>query len=249
MREIYGPQPFHEPWLARSLRLVWRLAGRSRSFDRRLSRFLGYRDFLPKVLPQKCIPEFESSRVVITRGPTGPWATPLMDTFILLKAAAGFHPRRVLEIGSYLGVTARLLAENTSEECRIYALDQDQEHGQAYRGLPIEQKITRLVGRAGQGVAEPGAPYDMVFIDGDHEREGALQDSLLAWNLLSERGVIFWHDYQTSDYFIHRVGAVPEAIRAFQDMVGARIVALEGTMLALFSRFPGWATGEKNSPR
>jgi len=246
MREIIGPQPFHEPWLAQTLRLLWHLAGRSRALDRRLSRVLDYRDFLPKLPPQKCIPEFESSRVVISQGPAGPWATPLVDTFVLLKGAVGFQPRRVLEIGSYLGVTARLLAENTTEECRIYALDQDSEHGQAYRGLPIERKITRLVGRASQELAGPGAPYDMVFIDGDHGREGALFDSLLAWNLLSERGVIFWHDYQTDDYFIHRAGAVPEAIRTFQEVVGAQVVSLEGTMLALFSRYPGWATCIKN---
>lgn len=245
MREAYKPYPFYEPWLAQALRLVWRVTGRSRSLDRRLSRVLGYRDFLPKLPPQNCIPEFESSRVVITHSPSGAWATPLMDTFVLLKGAAGFQPRRILEIGSYLGVTARLLAENTPADCRIYALDQDPGHGQAYRGLPIERKITRLVGRAGQALAEPGAPYDMVFIDGDHEREGALLDSLLAWNLLSERGVIFWHDYQTLDYFIHRAGAVPEAIRTFQEVVGAEVVALEGTMLALFSRYPGWATREK----
>jgi len=249
MREAYKPHPFYEPWFAQALRLVWRLAGRSRSLDRRLSRVLGYRDFLPKLPPQKCIPEFESSRVVITHSPSGPWATPLMDTFVLLKGAVGFQPRRVLEIGSYLGVTARLLAENTPPECRIYALDQDPGHGQAYRGLPIERKITRLVGRATQTLAASGAPYDMVFIDGDHEKEGALLDSLLAWNLLSERGVIFWHDYQTLDYFIHRAGAVPEAIRTFQEVVGAKVVALEGTMLALFSRYPGWATREKNNSR
>lgn len=239
---------FREPWLARGLRLVWRLTGRSRSLDRRLCQALEYRDFLPKLSPQKCIPEFASSRVTITQGPSGPWATPLMDTFVLLKGAVGFRPRRVLEIGSYLGVTARLMAENTTEECRIYALDQDEEHGQAYRGLPIERKITRLVGSASQALAKPGAPYDMVFIDGDHGRERALQDSILAWNLLSDRGVIFWHDYQVKDYFIHRAGAVPEAIQAFQSIVGAQVVALEGTMMAFFSRFPGWATGKEGSP-
>jgi hypothetical protein len=244
MREAYKPHAFYEPWLAQALRLVWRLAGRSRSLDRRLSRVLGYRDFLPKLSPQKCIPEFESSRVVITHSPSGPWATPLMDTFVLLKGAVGFQPRRVLEIGSYLGVTARLLAENTPPECRIYALDQDPGHGQAYRGLPIERKITRLVGRATQTLAASGAPYDLVFIDGDHGREGALQDSLLAWNLLSDRGVIFWHDYQIEDYFVHRAGAVPEALHDFQKTSGPSLVSLTGTTLAFYSRHPGWESKE-----
>lgn len=238
---------FHEPWLAKLLRLFWRSAGRSRSMDRLLSRALGYRDFLPKLSPEKCIPEFDSSRVVITQSPSGPWATPLVDTFVLLKGAVGFQPRRVLEIGSYLGVTARLLAENTSPECRIFALDLDSGHGRAYRGLPAESKITRLVGKSSGEVASPGAPYDMIFIDGDHGRAGALQDSLLAWDLLSERGVIFWHDYQIQDYFVHRQGAVPEALKEFQKISGAIMVSLTGTMLALFSRYPGWETRVEGS--
>jgi predicted O-methyltransferase YrrM len=217
--------------------------------DRKLSLILKYRDFLPKTSPEKCIPEFNSSRISITRGPSGPWATPWIDTFVLLKGAAGFRPRTILEIGSYLGVTARLLAENTGDGCRVYALDLDKEHGRAYRGLPVEGKITRLVGKSSREVASYGAPYDMVFIDGDHGREGALRDSLLAWELLSDRGIIFWHDYQLYDYFVHRSGAVPEALREFQARTAARIVSLEGTTLALYSRYPGWETqkvAEKN---
>jgi len=241
--------PFHEPDLTRWLRLFWRLTGRSRWMDRKLSLILKYRDFLPKTSPEKCIPEFNSSRISITRGPSGPWATPWIDTFVLLKGAAGFRPRTILEIGSYLGVTARLLAENTGDGCRVYALDLDKEHGRAYRGLPVEGKITRLVGKSSREVASYGAPYDMVFIDGDHGREGALRDSLLAWELLSDRGIIFWHDYQLYDYFVHRSGAVPEALREFQARTAARIVSLEGTTLALYSRYPGWETqkvAEKN---
>ena len=120
----------HEPWLALALRFVWRLAGRSRFMDRRLSRALVYRDFLPKALPENCIPEFLTSPVTFRQGPLGAWATPLVDTFVLLKGAVGFQPRTILEIGSYLGVTAMLLAENTAENCRIFALDLDKEHGQ-----------------------------------------------------------------------------------------------------------------------
>jgi len=84
-------------------------------------------------------------------------------------------------------------------------------------------------------------------IDGDHGRAGALQDSLLAWDLLSERGVIFWHDYQIQDYFVHRQGAVPEALKEFQKISGAIMVSLTGTMLALFSRYPGWETRVEGS--
>ena len=98
------------------------------------------------------------------------------------------------------------------------------------------------MGKASEGLAAPGAPYDMIFIDGDHGRAGALHDSCLAWHLLSNRGVIFWHDYQIQDYFVHPRGAVPEALQEFQVRTAARIVSLEGTTLALYSRYPGWET-------
>jgi hypothetical protein len=210
--------------------------------DRTFSRMLGTRNFLASEPPEKWIPDFASTPVVITQCPSGDWATPFWDTLILLKGAAGFRPHSALEIGSYRGITARLLAENTPEDSRIYALDTDPDHGQAYRGLAVARKIHRLVGKASEELAREGAPYDLVFINRDHGREGVFLDSVWAWNLLSERGVIFWHDYQTQYYFVHAAGAVPEALREFQIKTGAGIVALQGTWLALFSRFPRWET-------
>ena len=36
--------------------------------------------------------------------------------------------------------------------------------------------------------------FDMVFVDGDHSYKGVMLDTLLARRVLSEDGVICWHD-------------------------------------------------------
>ena len=36
--------------------------------------------------------------------------------------------------------------------------------------------------------------FDLVFVDGDHSSQGVCQDTILAEQILSERGAICWHD-------------------------------------------------------
>lgn len=36
---------------------------------------------------------------------------------------------------------------------------------------------------------------DAIFIDGDHSREGVLNDTMLALQIVSAGGIIIWHDY------------------------------------------------------
>ncbi len=236
---------FQEPPVASALRLLWKLTGRKRSLDRYLTTFLGYRQFLPVLPGEMLIPGFADSEIVITCPPVGPWATPANDTIAVLKAVKGFDSRRILEIGSYKGTTARLIARNTHPDARIFALDIDPEHGSAYRGMPEEAKIQRIVGRSELENAAPHGPYDLIFIDGDHSRKGAYLDSVVALELLTDDGVILWHDYHNNSYFVHRSGAVPEALRLVRDSLGIPVVSLEGTMIAMHSRKPGWETGEK----
>jgi hypothetical protein len=37
--------------------------------------------------------------------------------------------------------------------------------------------------------------FDLVYIDGDHERETVMLDSVLAWPMLKAGGVLIWDDY------------------------------------------------------
>ncbi len=233
---------FQEPTLVAALRIAWKLAGRSRHFDTFLTPFLKYRKFLPVLPGEKLIPEFLTSKVTFTTPPIGPWATPANDTLAVIKAVVGFESKRILEIGAYKGNTTKLMAENTGPETRIFTLDIDPNHGEAFLGTPEEAKITRIIGDSTLENASKHAPYDFIFIDGDHSMKGAYRDSLAALEVLSDDGVIFWHDYDNINYFVHRQGAVPEALRLLQSEKSVPIVSIDGTRIAAYSRKPGWET-------
>lgn len=42
---------------------------------------------------------------------------------------------------------------------------------------------------------QAGAEFDLIYIDGCHERESVMMDSVLAWGMLKLGGMIIWDDY------------------------------------------------------
>jgi predicted O-methyltransferase YrrM len=44
-------------------------------------------------------------------------------------------------------------------------------------------------------LADSGATFDLIYIDGSHVRNDVLVDSLLCWSMLSDGGHIIWDDY------------------------------------------------------
>lgn len=223
----------------RLLGLVWALSGRKAAIDSLLTRKLPELQHLKKMNPTECIPDFDKMEVTIRQCPIGTWSTPLIDVVVLLKCAMGFHSKRILEIGSYLGHTAKMLAENVGPETLITTLDEYPDHGSAYRGTPIEKKIERRIGKISLDCFKPDEEFDFIFVDADHRFESVVNDTKVALSLLSENGVIIWHDYQQENHF-HGLNGVPEALRLFSDYLP--IVALQGTYLAIHSRHPGWDT-------
>lgn len=223
-------------------RLIYRLSGRRKRIDLLLTPLLRHRRFLPEIAAEDVIPHFSESLVSIRDFPRGPWATPLSDTLTVVKAAIGYDSKRILEIGSYRGTTAKLLAENTSPQTHIFALDIDPRHGESYRDTPAEQKITKLVGRCEKSILEPYAPFDLIFVDADHDYRSVCETSIIALEALAPHGVVLWHDYQNIDCFVHPDGCVPEALHALSLSLGKTICAIQGTMLAIYSNFPAWET-------
>lgn len=222
------------PLRAKLFQLVYKLAGRKQRVDQLLTPLLKYRHFLPAVEAAEVIPDFNTSRLSITTLPHGPWATPMIDTLTVLKAVVGFKPERILEVGSYKGVTALLMAENTPETATIFALDRDINHGEAYAGLPAQRKIVRLVGDCTPDILSPHAPFDFIFVDADHDYRSVVKHTLVAIDILSPAGVIMWHDYR-HDSFLHGGCAVAEALDAVSRGRHLLIFALENTTLAIYS--------------
>jgi len=228
-----------EPAKARLLRLLWRMSGRRPKLDQLFTSLLSYRKYLPECDAQEIIPRFSESEIRITQCPMGGWSTPLVDVVVVLKAAIGFESKRILELGSYRGDTARLLAENTSPDTVICAMDVDERHGAAYRDSPIASKIQRKVGRISAELFAKDEKFDLIFIDADHDYKSVMNDTEAAFKLLAEQGVVLWHDYNHQNYF-HGMCGVPEALNEFSK--DHAIYAIRGTWLAIYSNVVSWQT-------
>jgi predicted O-methyltransferase YrrM len=137
----------------------------------------------------------------------------------------------IVEIGSFLGKSARALADNSSNNCKIYCVDpwtgyypnvtplvntavfpefvmNLSDHIKADKVIPIREysdcfDIPYIMGKV-----------DMFFIDGDHTYVGAKEDIKLALTYLKPDGLLCGHDY--SNKWPGVMKAVTERVPNFQ---------------------------------
>src|SRR5262245_6711792 len=95
-----------------------------------------------------------------------------------------------LEIGSYEGRSAVFIAENFSK-AKITCIDNWKVDGTKERFLenlaPYRDRITPIEGRSTRSLdelAELGARFDVIYIDGAHDRDTVFTDTVQAWLLL-----------------------------------------------------------------
>lgn len=232
-----------ESFKIRMLRTVWQLSGRRQRLDRFFSTFVN-RKYLPECDAAQIIPEFNETEIHIRECPVGTWSTPLGDVYVLIKSALGFRSKRILELGSFRGDTARLLAENTGEDVIICAVDIDERHGASYAGKPIARKIVRKTGQISEALFAGDQKYDLIFVDANHDYASVVNDTQVAFSILSDQGVILWHDY-AEDLYFNGLNGVPEALRHFSKTHS--LYSILGTRLAIFSRHGGCETATLGS--
>jgi predicted O-methyltransferase YrrM len=124
------------------------------------------------------------------------------------------RPRRIFEIGTYLGITSNFFLQLLPQANVVsiaYVRFRWPLFGRRYNnseltreqvGSRVEPEFrSRYVQLYGDShklnagsLLERFGRFDMVFIDGDHSREGVKRDTALALGILSEKGVICWHD-------------------------------------------------------
>lgn len=141
---------------------------------------------------------------------------PSHEALILASIAVAENPKRILEIGTFMGHTTRLLAENcpeaeihtvdlpleyTFQEEKEHKLQKDDFHliqkrsvGREFKDLPCSKRIIQhFADTACWNFEEAGTP-EICFIDGSHTYDYCRHDSEKCFSLMKRQGVIIWHD-------------------------------------------------------
>jgi len=86
---------------------------------------------LPSFDLEAMFPGFSDAPVSVSLLPRGSWSTPLSDQVILAKLAKATDAKTILEVGSFRGYTARVLAENLAPGGVLHCVDLAVDHGEA----------------------------------------------------------------------------------------------------------------------
>ncbi|MEE8169121.1 MAG: class I SAM-dependent methyltransferase, partial [Phycisphaerae bacterium] len=145
----------------------------------------------------------------------------------VIQLVATLQPTQAFEIGTYLGHMTALIAMNMPEDGRVRTLDLPPEQtvpehasdrhlieearrrlGSYFRDTPwMDGKITQLLGDTRTFDFSPYKDaMDFVLIDASHTYEFAFNDSMHAFRMIRENGVLLWHDYESmrSEYGVTR---------------------------------------------
>lgn len=143
---------------------------------------------------------------------TSDWTTHNFQTWATaLEQFPNDRPTRILEIGSYEGRSTifflRFLPAST-----IVCVDPFEDPTARRAGTPQSQRqrfdanvaefgnrVTVMPTTSVSALArltEDDAEFDLVYIDGSHDRDPVLIDSLLSWPLVRRGGLVIWDDYE-----------------------------------------------------
>lgn len=105
-------------------------------------------------------------------------------------------PKRAFEIGTWWGLGAETILE-MSPGCEVITVDyKDQKVTRDAELGPPDPRVTYVIedSRTVRPPTDWYAATDLVFIDGDHRRNGVVNDTRLAMSLVAPGGLIIWHD-------------------------------------------------------
>ena len=144
------------------------------------------------------------------------------------------HPKQIFEIGTFDGRTTINMANSSQDECKVHTLDLQREELEntkyeigSYDKTLVDKEISgeRIIRSSrkcrdkisqlfGDSATFNFTPFfdcvELVFIDGAHDYQNAVNDSETALMLVGKRnGIILWHDYDFS------VASVMYAIETF----------------------------------
>jgi predicted O-methyltransferase YrrM len=156
---------------------------------------------------------------------------------VILHLIRRRRPKRFLEIGTHWGVTTRNIARRFPE-MEIVTVDPgdripvgDRPSNQTAEFLPQSEigklvvgfSNVRIIREQFREVDWQSQHFDMIYVDGNHALSEVLQDTHLAIRLITNPGVIIWHDF-------NHVPDIKKALEQIQ--TEGPIVTLHNTWIA-----------------
>jgi len=137
------------------------------------------------------------------------------------------HRMLALEIGTYMGVSAAVIAKALKVDGRLFCVDPwEPRHGRENPGLTIcRRELTRsgalnrvvfVKAYSGNVTTELPPSFDFIFVDGDHSYEGLQTDWEIVLKRLAPNGVVCLHDTTVPPEEPHRR---PAAVTFFNEMI------------------------------
>lgn len=127
-----------------------------------------------------------------------------VDMLYVCAIARYIHARRIFEFGTYQGRTTYHLTMAVDEGAHVTTLNLPPDHdprygpyiGAYFKGTNREKFIRQVFADSKTlDVSSYKNLFDFVFVDADHSYEGVKNDTLKAFELIRQGGVIMWHDY------------------------------------------------------
>ena len=179
-------------------------------------------DLIPVVNLNEVFPaELETSPIRMEHF-LGHWGnTSIEDTAKICLITKWLAPKRILEIGTYNGMMTLQMALNAPPECIIYTLDLTPEQAAILPLSKLDELVAKqFLGQTGSYFRDRadlnihqlygnstefdfsviGGKADLIYINGSGDYKSVCTDTATAFRLLSERGVILWHNYADVHY-------------------------------------------------
>lgn len=229
-----------------------------REIGSRAEEFEGYlaeaKTRIPTVNLNKVFPaELEAGKVQLENF-LGHWGNVSIEELCkICLIVRWLKPRRILELGTYNGLTTLQMALNAPAGAAVYTVDLPPEHQASSETGTIDAllatsfrtkfnttlgsyfkhrtdvSIKQIIGNstAIDYSAEIGHDVDLIFVDAAHDYTSKRKDTDTAFSLLSSNGVILWHNYADV--------CNPDVTRCLSEYAAGRsIFHLRNTTLAVY---------------
>lgn len=209
--------------------------------------------FIPTVILSEVFPETMEKGSIYLENFLGHWGCMSIEELCKLCLIVKFiKPKRILEIGTYNGLTTLQMALNAPSDCLVYTLDIPEESRAKIKLSIIDELVSRsfkqrfntatgsyFKDRANVNIKQLwgdsavfdysvlDGKMDLIFIDAAHDYQNKKIDSENAFKLIADNGVIIWHNYadvlnSDTTKYLKDIGA------------NYRIFHLKNTFLAIF---------------